>query len=634
MLHLIDCSCVEPPRLPLPVTCEEPNLSADEVLRSADKYRAKAGTWSEETTTFEQAKIGTTRNCPALPNLHQQLSGRSVPRKRDWPLIRSCCHMKGSAYCTQTCLCRRSLYDASSVSGVFGTQEHVYLDVKIDVSMEKSVSLFPADTNTKRKLNTMDGACDAPDETSTAIQSRSCTLLPLQPQPARLSKVRFLSDDNLRSRRNSSIAPDVGTSRQQIGTFTNPFSDEGSSQSRRTSTSSDTTGYLRPNAFAGHRDTLARLPHSVTLHKCNGTIWEDESTSDDSEPMAQSLQFRRSWDGSPIDLVFPDRFIDSLLSYLTFEDYKNLRLVCRRWNSELPRPRFPAVHSLPQELLQQIYARLSPCDFDAARHACRAWYLASLDRNTQEFMLRVAGCRDALAADISRVSGSGAGDTAPRDSRMPATHSSDDFACDEEWICSKRLATESRLSSGWHGPPSGNDPVESRLYITDVVDFMKVLGKVTAPAKRVFTVSVCGRFSLVVAEGEILVYRLWDREQTIVPVVRLCPSIRVLEVGMDTSSDRYSVAALLEGRTGMLWDIIKDPPDAQPRSGPGEPLNLGLQTDVQSSASVPASRTLDFDLPMRSGELLLAAADDYEVSPLALLTGTSSPGFVPSPTFF
>ncbi|KAL2427132.1 hypothetical protein ABEF95_009032 [Exophiala dermatitidis] len=100
---------------------------------------------------------------------------------------------------------------------------------------------------------------------------------------------------------------------------------------------------------------------------------------------------------------------------------------------------------------------------------------------------------------------------------------------------------------------------------------------------------------------------------------------------MDTSSERYAVAALLEGRIGMLWDISENTADAPRGHEVGEPLNLGLQTDIRSSARAPTSQLLHGHVPVRSHEMHAGAANG--VSPLSLLRGTSSPGFVPSPPF-
>jgi hypothetical protein len=153
----------------------------------------------------------------------------------------------------------------------------------------------------------------------------------------------------------------------------NPFGDEVTSISRRTSSSSDATTYLRPNAFAGHRDTLARLPRYAFIH--------DHDDYDDlaSTVLSLSTHSRVKVQLAHRDTFLPEPIVNAVLELLSFEDYKALRLVCRQWNISIPRPCFPAVFRLPREILQQVYSYLSLCDFDAARHTCRAWYLASLD---------------------------------------------------------------------------------------------------------------------------------------------------------------------------------------------------------------------------------------------------------------
>lgn len=47
--------------------------------------------------------------------------------------------------------------------------------------------------------------------------------------------------------------------------------------------------------------------------------------------------------------------------------------------------------TLPNEIVQEVYAFLSPTDFNAARHTCRSWFLASLDRSILVQMLKWGG---------------------------------------------------------------------------------------------------------------------------------------------------------------------------------------------------------------------------------------------------
>jgi hypothetical protein len=42
---------------------------------------------------------------------------------------------------------------------------------------------------------------------------------------------------------------------------------------------------------------------------------------------------------------------------------------------------------LPVEIIQYIFKKLGPLDFNAARHSCRSWFRASLDVNILKVML-------------------------------------------------------------------------------------------------------------------------------------------------------------------------------------------------------------------------------------------------------
>lgn len=46
---------------------------------------------------------------------------------------------------------------------------------------------------------------------------------------------------------------------------------------------------------------------------------------------------------------------------------------------------------MPTEILQQVYLLLPPGGFNAARHSCRAWFVASLNRVLLMEMLRRGG---------------------------------------------------------------------------------------------------------------------------------------------------------------------------------------------------------------------------------------------------
>lgn len=51
----------------------------------------------------------------------------------------------------------------------------------------------------------------------------------------------------------------------------------------------------------------------------------------------------------------------------------------------------PSSMKMPTEIIQQIYLLLPPGDFNAARHSCRSWFVASLNRLLLMEMLRKGG---------------------------------------------------------------------------------------------------------------------------------------------------------------------------------------------------------------------------------------------------
>lgn len=374
--------------------------------------------------------------------------------------------------------------------------------------------------------------------------------------------------------------------------FKNPFSDDVEASRKFSGTSgSSTTYHIRPNAFPGHRDTFARILHSQIL----------QAYDDDATPTSLSyttLQARRPSTPSTISPAI----IQPILKHLSFSDYKLMRLVCRQWSRDLPDPCFSALYRLPGELVQEIMSYLSPCDFDASRHTCASWYLAGQDRRLQKHMLKLSGCSSAFEEDL-RLHFSIEGEKACSSGFLGirTRRKSVDLSClDQEWICGKRLATESRLSPSWRGHSTEYSP---RVFLREMIDFSRLLNSTTDETNRAkSTVSACGRFVLVNSGCDISIYNLHDREGTLKPVVRLAAGTEVLKVSMDTSSERYAVAALLADRKGMLWELLGDMTQAHYRSDSGEPISLGMQAHVQSSASSPVSSDIALNLSMRSAD--------------------------------
>lgn len=488
------------------------------------------------------------------------------------------------------------------------------------------------------KLNTMDGAFDGVDERPSLDASRTPSLLDLPSQADRLSRVRLLSDDRVKSRNNPSHHDDTDNrfAQSESGNkFRNPFSDDEGPSSRNLSISSSASSYLRPNAFPGHRDTLARLPlygHSRVWSNRDDEEPNQEPcletsgiTSARTDPLHRDSCSSNSTPAKPcMEIFLPRQVVTGIMNHLSFTDYKTLRLVSRQWNASLPPPNLPAVFRLPRETLQEIYSHLSPVDFDAARHTCKAWLLASLDRSVLRHYLRSSHAQHALVADLRgkrEYSARGCQITDVPSSSLPGDHAS---AIDDEWICSKRLATESRLSADWRGL--------SRMSIIEVVDFSRILPKRVSRSRQFFTVSACGKFVLVTSLEDIFLYTLCAPERTIAPVIQLAAGTEVLDVSMDTSSDRFSVATLLAGRVGMVWDLDGIGAPTEYCNSSGETINLGMQADILSSAISQARRPLALNLPTRSHRLVMSDTLPLGLSPpTSVLSGATSPGFVPSP---
>lgn len=270
-----------------------------------------------------------------------------------------------------------------------------------------------------------------------------------------------------------------------------------------------------------------------------------------------------------LNFRLPARFFKRLLRYINFETYLAIRLSCHYWSTKLSQARPPAlslVYRLPAEILEQIYYNLSPVDFNAARHTCQAWMIASLNTRLLMHMLRRGGWIAAAEADGAIL------DSTPH------------MAITEEWPLSKRLATECQLRSEWTGnglachfpeliSPESSDqtrhPTRPALSLTTEINFSE-LSLQSRPgsdaqhdAGRLFTTSVCGQYLLVTVDSRIYVYMFSKKAsyldhagshsiEAVTCVV--CPR-GVLAVSMDTSRGRLAVAALLEGRVGFVCEL-------------------------------------------------------------------------------
>lgn len=216
--------------------------------------------------------------------------------------------------------------------------------------------------------------------------------------------------------------------------------------------------------------------------------------------------------------------------------------------------------------MQQIFERLAPLDFNSARHTCRLWFISSLNSQLLIKMLRRMGYSDGVIDKTSNVP-SGFRTLSP------------------EWVMSKRVAREcalgpenSRMSKSYSAPyevstTDGSRMFENNSALCEVsqIDFTEIETHYPGPdlASTTFTVSSCGRFLMAANGCLVYVYELNRSHMCggsavhpglLRPITSvICPR-RILACSMDTSSQRYAIAILLDGRMGLVCDIsVPDP---------------------------------------------------------------------------
>ena len=301
------------------------------------------------------------------------------------------------------------------------------------------------------------------------------------------------------------------------------------------------------------------------------------------------LQFRR--------VELPADFWQGLLQYIDYDTYLSVRLSCRCWSaaiSDAHHLHMPPVASLlPLEILQNIYKRLDPVDFNAARHTCRVWMSHSQDVRQLGLMLKQGGWVGAALADRELLQ---------RNRQILPEN------VNLMYLLSKRLATECSLRPDWTGNglfrnpyawPEGDYYPTVGLVRTSQIDFSE-LSNGYAPmsdgesgAGLRFTVSVCNKFLLVTEGCIIYIYSLranWLHTHQpgghLSPMTMIICPHRVLGVSMDTSSNRFAVAALLEGRVGIVYDIHQG---SSPSETPLGPMALS-DTSVNAKSPVYSHR--------------------------------------------
>ncbi|KAF1987674.1 hypothetical protein K402DRAFT_420041 [Aulographum hederae CBS 113979] len=224
--------------------------------------------------------------------------------------------------------------------------------------------------------------------------------------------------------------------------------------------------------------------------------------------------------------------------------------------------------SLPAELLQQIYTFLPPHSFNSFRHTCRALLRASLSRTLLELMLKRGGWISSLRHDIKTYN---------------------------LWTLSSLLSHECLLLPTWNGngltPSCGcstSCSLQKSIKLTGKIDFSE-LASGYAPAGGqqsgglLFTASQCGSY-LLAAEGCVVyVYRLFGSD--LYPLTSIvCPK-RVLAMTICASDEQFAVAALLDGRIGVLCDLTVDREPAALRESIRRSSSKGKESVASSSSS-------------------------------------------------
>lgn len=210
---------------------------------------------------------------------------------------------------------------------------------------------------------------------------------------------------------------------------------------------------------------------------------------------------------------------------------------------------------LPTEVLQNIYYNLAPADFNAARHSCRSWFIGSLNKTLLMTMLERGGFSSSVGLRMTEETASLA-----------------EYKINMEWLLSKRLARECALGPDWTG--NGLSTIEEvnfgdlkkpGLVHISTTDFTEVSVHCTANSGvgTLFTISSCGKF-LIAANGCLIyIYELNHSYKNagdaqlgaLRPVTSIICPHRVIATSMDTSSHRYSIAILMDGRMGLVCDI-------------------------------------------------------------------------------
>ncbi len=178
-----------------------------------------------------------------------------------------------------------------------------------------------------------------------------------------------------------------------------------------------------------------------------------------------------------------------------------------------------------------------------------------------------------------------------------------------EWLMSKRIARECAL-----GPDSSLNQNGNAFCHTSTIDFTDIEVHYPGPdlASTTFTVSGCGKFLMAANGCLVYIYEL-NRSHNVTsstisspgllrPVTSIICPRRVLACSMDTSSQRYAIAILLDGRMGLVCDITAlnqtPPPSRKDLPEKLHRLHSSSLDRVQlNNSSIYGAKVADLDRP-------------------------------------
>ncbi|RAR12752.1 DUF221-domain-containing protein [Stemphylium lycopersici] len=261
---------------------------------------------------------------------------------------------------------------------------------------------------------------------------------------------------------------------------------------------------------------------------------------------------------------------------------KALSLANRAWYMALcvaAPPRFQKSYHLPVEILQHIYDYLGPKDFNAARHSCRDWMRASLDKNLLITMLNRGGWMSSVDQSNLAAHAAAMGPDITTVSPSP------------EWSLSRRLSRECTLASCWTG--NGLD-IRAAFVKSAEIDYTELTDGFANGL--VFATSLCSRFLCIARETLVFIYDLEGGHP--VPITSVVCPRRVLAMSMDVSSGRHAIAALLEGRMGIVCELRYGVVAGRKSSAGSITEGNGQQASDLDSASIHTNRAIEHQLDL------------------------------------